>query len=95
MAYGIEIDNSSGVLQIEETHLKLGLVSSGTATCTTAFGGASRLYSTTITKSTNVTFLTYIFTSFNFGEQLTVGRLVKGLSNVTVVSPDVIVAVPT
>jgi hypothetical protein len=56
MAYGIEIDNSSGVLQIDETHLNLGLVSSGTATCNTAFGGASRLYSTTITKSTGVTY---------------------------------------
>ena len=56
MAYGIEIDNSSGVLQIDETHLNLGLVASGTATCNVAVGSPSNLYYATVTKATGVTY---------------------------------------
>lgn len=56
MAYGIEINNSSGVLQIDETHLNLGLVASGTATCNVAVGSPSNLYYATVSKATGVTY---------------------------------------
>jgi hypothetical protein len=80
MAYGIEIKNTSGVVQIDETHLNFGLVASGSATCDTAVGGASRLYQTSVTVA-NLTYPVPALHTYGNGIAY-VSKLVSG-SNTT------------
>jgi len=49
MSYGLEVKNEDDVLQIDETHLNYGFISSGTATCNTFISSVSRLYRATVT----------------------------------------------